>query len=159
VRRRVRRGRAGAALLTALLAPALAVAQVSEDGGPLTEHSASVSSGSRPVGEGSLTVREGSVGSMISGPVRDPGTPSMISGPVSEVSRGAVTSDPPPAGAGLAAERPVGAVAREAERPVGVALGDGDLAELQRRLRAVREAAEAEAPSADADLGAAAPQP
>lgn len=157
-------GRAGITTLACLTIALCAVRAQGQSGaeggrsvgagsGPVSELSTNVTTGSRSVGEGSLTVREGSVGSMKSGPVRDSTTPSMISGPVTEVSRGPVTSGVP-VGSGVSVrEASMGAVTWEARRPVGVPIiePEEDLAELQHQLRVLREQAELELASPEED--------
>jgi hypothetical protein len=140
--------------LVALLLPAGADAQsvepakksAGEGSGPLSELSTNVGHDSRPVSEGSTTIGEGSVGSMISGPMRDPRPPSMITGPVSEISRGPVTSFVPVTSHVAVRDASAGAVTREAERSVGEPLlePEQDLFALQEQLRSLRQQAEEE---------------
>ena len=96
--------------------------------------------------KGSTTIGEGSVGSMISGPMRDPRPPSMITGPVSEISRGPVTSFVPVTSHVAVRDASAGAVTREAERSVGEPLlePEQDLFALQEQLRSLRQQAEEE---------------
>lgn len=113
---------------------AAATAQPSGAGGPLSDVSVPVSEGSRPVHEHGRTMREGSAGSMRSGPVRQDTAGSMRSGSVGEVSRGAVTSSRPMIGGGAVAEHSAGAVKNELRPSAGERIFD-----LERALVPVRE--------------------
>jgi hypothetical protein len=134
-----------------LLVTPAAAQSVSAGSGPLSDVSAPVSQGSRPVHERGRTMREGSAGSMRSGPVRQDTVGSMRSGPVSEISRGAVTSSRPMSGGGSVAAHSAGAVKNELHPSAGEQIYDLQraLAPLQERLRQAEDAGATEHTGAD----------
>jgi hypothetical protein len=109
--------------------------------GPLSEISRPLRDGSGSVHDG-RSVRDGSVGSMISGPVRGERRVGMLSGPVSDISVGPVTSGRPMTGGGSMSENSAGAVKQELDPSFGEQVYDlqRTLGPLQEQLRLQAEA-------------------
>ncbi len=142
---RRREGTVGVILLFLAITGGRALAEpgghpVSEDGGPISELSRSIGTGSQPVHERGRTLHETSAGPLSGNAVADSTTGNVTSGPVSDLSAGSVRSDRTGLRRGALQAEPSGMVPTGADAaPAGVpGQAAGDLTGLQAQLRGIR---------------------